>query len=95
MKLDEVLLSAHRSLQEFSEGNEEWLNAAREAIRPWEQQKELLLCAVAKALKDMYERGENGDLPVCNQVQKPARRRRGRAPVGTQEPEAPKRRRRR
>ena len=58
-----ALQSAHKSLEAFSKEHPEFLTAAREAIRPWEESKELLLGAVAKALFDMYAFGaDNVDL---------------------------------
>jgi len=69
MKVGDQVRDAHARLTAFGREYPEWVQEAHEAIRPWERSEELLLGAIAKALKAMYERGARGDYPVCNQLQ--------------------------
>lgn len=73
MSIEQKVRTAYQRLQKFSEEYPEWVEQARQAIRPWERQEELLLKAVGEALQDAYERGRKGDYPACNQLQEVVR----------------------
>lgn len=51
---------AHQRLMRLGREMPEFLLAARAALRPWETREEMLMAAIAIALKEMYDLGRAG-----------------------------------
>lgn len=59
---------ALKSQDRFAAEHPEFMHAAREAIRPWEEGHELHITSIAKALLRMHEMGAKGKMPEILQL---------------------------